>query len=163
MKKILPLVLALLSAQALALGSDRNEPLKITAQSLEADAVGQSAVYIGKVSAAQGTMRITGERLEIRETPQGYKEILVTGQNAAFQEQSGVKDGAAVYSHGAAQAISYSEKDALVTLEGRAKAWKTRGSAVSDSVSGAKILYDVRTGNARLAGGGSPGVIIIRR
>ena len=163
-KFLIPMVVAgLLAGRAFALPTDRHEPVVITSEKLEADNVRQSAVYTGDVKLTQGTLQMTGQRLHAQITPKGYKSFRITGKLASFHEVSAVTSGVATHSFGRAQSIVYDEKTETVTLSGDAATWKTRNGRTMNSVKGAKILYNVRTGNARLLGSGAGTSKIILR
>src|SRR5258706_15787759 len=66
-------------ASALACGvapaerADRNRPTLIEADKQAGDDLHQTAVYTGNVVLTRGTLRMTGDRLEAREDPEGYR------------------------------------------------------------------------------------------
>ena len=152
-----PVFLALLifSGGAFALSEDRNEAVEITSKTLEADNVRQIAIYTGGVVLTQGTLKMTGTRLTLQITPQGYKRLTLEGNPARFSEVSSVSKGVQTRSNGRAPTIVYDEKTGHVTLSPKATVWKSRSGKTLESVSGGKILYNMRSGNAVLQKSGS--------
>lgn len=93
MTRIAPLLTlalgALLSvAPALALESDANAPIEVEADRLDLDNVAGTAIYTGDVDIRQGSMRLTGDRVEIRRNPQGeLTRAIATGERAYIEQQ----------------------------------------------------------------------------
>ncbi|WP_445158030.1 lipopolysaccharide transport periplasmic protein LptA [Halomonas sp. E14] len=93
MMRIVPLLTLALSAlfsvaPALALESDASAPIEVEADRLDLDNVAGTAIYTGDVDIRQGSMRLTGDRVEIRRNAQGeLTRAIATGERAYIQQQ----------------------------------------------------------------------------
>lgn len=67
-KFLLAALTAALAAPVLALSTDRDQAIEVHADRFDGDEVKQTAVYTGNVIVDQGSMQITGARLEVRIT-----------------------------------------------------------------------------------------------
>ncbi|MFD1215342.1 MULTISPECIES: lipopolysaccharide transport periplasmic protein LptA [Microbulbifer] len=82
------LVSALLGNPALALPGDRQQPVKVSADKLEANRSQNLSVYIGNVVITQGSMQIRADRVEVHGNPEGeINKVIATGKPAHFQQQ----------------------------------------------------------------------------
>ena len=92
----LPLILslgaALGSAAAWALPSDRDQPIRIQADSAELDDKQGVAVYRGDVIITQGTLKITGDTVTITQTASGDIDVFTSVGNLAYYEQKPAVD-----------------------------------------------------------------------
>ncbi|KUJ83256.1 lipopolysaccharide transport periplasmic protein LptA [Microbulbifer flavimaris] len=78
----------LLSAQALALPEDRNQPIKVDADHFDGNRSKNLFVYSGNVQISQGTLQIRADRVEVHGTAQGeIQKVVATGKPAHFQQQ----------------------------------------------------------------------------
>ena len=88
MKKLLiAAIAASIASGAWALQSDREQQIEVHADQFNGDEVKQTAVYSGAVVVDQGSMRLTGDVLELRITPKGYRQATITGAPARFRQQ----------------------------------------------------------------------------
>ena len=83
-KFFLAALTAALAAPVFALSTDRDQAIEVHADRFDGDEVKQTAVYTGNVIVDQGSMQITGARLEVRITPKGYRQATVTESPRAF-------------------------------------------------------------------------------
>jgi lipopolysaccharide transport protein LptA len=104
-----------------AQGSDRDKPLHYEADAGECDDMKQVCTLVGNVILVKGTMRVTGERVQIRRDPAGYQYGTITvpaGQLATFrQRRDGSKPNVEEYIEGYAQRIEYDERADTVRLQ----------------------------------------------
>ena len=88
--KTFPLLLslssALFSAGAAALPTDREQPIRVQADSAELDDKQGVAVYRGGVVITQGTLKITGDTVTITQNAQGDIEIFTSVGKPAYYE-----------------------------------------------------------------------------
>ncbi|MFV8782270.1 lipopolysaccharide transport periplasmic protein LptA [Microbulbifer sp. SA54] len=78
----------LLSTQALALPNDREQPIKVSADKLEANRSKNITVYSGNVVISQGSLQIRANRVEVFGNAQGeIEKVVATGSPAHFQQQ----------------------------------------------------------------------------
>ena len=145
MKKftILALILTLASNFAYALSSDRNQPIRIQTDHFLGDEIKQTATYTGNVRVDQGTMRLTGKRLELVETAKGYHVGTLTGNLATFRQKRDPRiRGVEEWISGHAQKIVYEEQTGVITLTGDALVERSENGVIKDRAEGSKIIYD---------------------
>ena len=82
------LVGALLTANAQALPNDREQPVKVSADKLEANRSKNLSVYSGNVVISQGSLQIRADRVEVHGNTKGeINKVVATGTPAHFQQQ----------------------------------------------------------------------------
>jgi len=163
MKNSIALLAAALFSTALcAETADKNKPIQINADKLDADEVKQTAVYSGNVRVTQGTMQINGQRMELREDPDGYRIVIVTvpaGQLVTFRQRRDPKTpGVEEWIAGEGEKLVYDERADRVSLSTRAKLRRLENGEQRDETSGDTIVYDMRNARANVDGksGASP-------
>ena len=134
---------ALGMAVARAERADRNQPLTIEAdRSSTVDLARKVVVFNGNVVITQGTMRIEADRVEVSETPQGFRSATATGaagKPATFRQK---RDGVDETIEGRAERIDYDSAADTVRLSGNAMMRRLRGGTPADEVTGQLITYD---------------------
>lgn len=149
---------AALSLPAWALSTDRDQQIEVHADRFNGDEVQQTAVYAGNVVVDQGSMNITGQRLELSVTPKGYRRAVVTGSPARFKQQRDPKTkGIEEWMHAEANRITYDEENDTVTLEGAARVSRSENGVRKDQSSGERIVYNLRYARSSIEGGGTDG------
>jgi len=158
-----PAVAAVLAALALCAGpaaaerADRDKPTQIEGDKCVTEELKQVSVCTGNVVLTRGTLRIAGERMEVRESPEGYRQATVTaapGQLATFrQRQDPTRPGVEEYIEGAAERVEYDERSETVRLLQRALWKRLENDQPRDEVAGNLIIYDSRTSTYSVAGG----------
>src|SRR5512139_4094454 len=105
----LAIACATVAAPVHAERADRDKPLNYEADSGECDDLKQICVLVGDVVLVKGTMRATGERVQIRKDPEGYQYGVieaVPGKLSTFrQRRDGSKPGLEEYVEGYAERI----------------------------------------------------------
>ena len=151
---------ALLAAgltDAAAERADRDKPTQIEGDKCFADELKQISVCSGNVVLTRGTLRITGERMEVREDPEGYRHATVTaapGQLATFrQRQDATRPGVEEYVEGAAERVEYDERAETVKLIQRALWKRLENEQPRDEIAGNLITYDSRNSTYSVVGG----------
>lgn len=148
-------VLALLAAPALAEKADRDKPANLEADRVTIDDVKQLAIFEGNVVLTQGTLQIRGDRMEVHQDKDGFKQGTTWGKPASFRQK---REGSDEYIEGWAERIEYDGR--IETLQMFNRAQLKRGQ---DEVRGNYISYDARTeffqvtGGAKSAAPGSTG------
>jgi lipopolysaccharide export system protein LptA len=141
--------------------ADRDKPTQIEGDRCVTEELKQVSVCTGNVVLTRGTLRITGERMEVRETPEGYRNATVLaapGQLATFrQRQDATRPGVEEYIEGAAERVEYDERSETVRLIQRAQWKRLENEQLRDEVAGSLITYDSRTSTYSVAGGKDPG------
>lgn len=149
-------------AWALSLGAgaqqaDRDKPLHYEADTGECDDVKQVCTLVGNVILTKGTMRATGERVQIRKDPAGYQQGVITvpgGQLATFrQKRDGADPKIEEYIEGYAERIEYDERADQVRLSTRARVRLLENGAPRDELRGNLITYDQRNARYFVEGG----------
>lgn len=147
------LLLAL--APAHAEKADRAQPMNAEADALRYDDANRSSLFTGNVVITKGTIVIRGDRVEVRQDPQGNQFGVVTGapKAQAFFRQK--REGLDEHIEGVADRIDYDGKADSVKFEGRAVMRRYRGSALADETAGSVITYQNATDTFAVDGGGA--------
>ncbi len=149
-------LLAVLASTAFAETADKSKPIQVNADRLDADEVKQTAVYAGNVRVTQGTMTITGARLELKEDPDGYRTAIVTvpaGQLVTFRQRRDPKTpGIEEWIDGQGEKLVYDERADRVTLSTRAKLRRLENGEQRDETLGDVIVYDMRNSRSSVEG-----------
>lgn len=155
-------VVALLAAGvARAEQADREKPLNYEASSGECDDLQQVCVLVGDVVLVKGTIRATGDRVQIRKDPEGYQYgIIQAGANklATFrQRRDPTTPGVEEYIDATAERIEYDEKADTVKLITRARVRMLENDVQRDELRGDSITYDQRNSKYYVTGGKGSG------
>jgi lipopolysaccharide export system protein LptA len=143
---LLTLLLAcglLAAAPAWAERSDRNKPMVV-----EADLPGtvdlqrQVVVFNGNVVISQGTMVLRAERVEMRETADGYRVASATGAAGRPATWRQRRDGVDETMEGVADRIEFDGRADTLRLLGNGAVRRLRGGVVADEITGAAITWD---------------------
>lgn len=139
--RIFFIALACWNGKALALPSDKQQPIQVSANSAERDEKAGITTYTGNVEIKQGTLLIQADQVIIKtlisrkNSLEELKEIITTGQPSHFQQQikteGDLVDAAAVTIH-------YRVSDKTVDLIDSA-VLKQQGRVIT----GDKISYDI--------------------
>lgn len=111
--------LALASAPALALEGDAEAPIKVTADRLDLDDKAGTAVYTGNVEIRQGSMQLTGDRVEIQRNAEGELSRATANGERAYIEQQPSPDAPLVRGWG--RTVIYYVAERRVELVDRAE------------------------------------------
>ena len=121
---------------ALALQSDRSQPITIDADSAERDEQAGTTTYSGKVEMAQGSMRIQADKIIIYSTKDKVSKIVASGKPAKYEQKPNEKDGKVIAS---ANILEYRiDEESLRLIE------QASLNQEGTSLSGSSIEYDVR-------------------
>jgi lipopolysaccharide export system protein LptA len=172
-RRALPGALALaLTVPAWADKSDRSKPLTMESDKpCTVDLAKQISVCSGNVVIAQGTLQIRAERIELRETPDGYRSATAigsAGKPASYRQR---RDGTqSEQVEGLADRIEYDGKADAIRFVGNASVRRLRAGVVADEIQGSQIVWDntselfsVQGGNASAAGGGRVRAVLAPR
>ena len=139
--KTFPLLLslgaALGSASAWALPSDRDQPIRVQADSAELDDKQGVAVYRGGVVITQGTLKITGDTVTITQNADGEIEVFTSVGKPAYYEQKPSADKDIVKAYGLT--IQYYATNERIVLIDQAKVIQQ-----GNTFEGEKIVYDTQ-------------------
>ena len=131
---------------------DKNRPMNIEADALVHDDLKQVTVFSGHVVVTKGTIVLKGERIELREDPQGFQFGLITPEPGARAFYRQKREGLNEFMEGEAERIEYDGRLDRVTLSQRAVLRRYRGSALNDEMSGQVITYDHLSETFRIDG-----------
>lgn len=136
-----------LCSSALALDSDRQQPLELSADKAELDNAKGVSVYTGSVVLVQGTMTITGDKLTVYLNENNeLKKLIVIGQPATYQQ---IPEGQEKYVKANAPTMEYyANAPERVELLGGAKL-----SQGKNTFTGETITYLVQEDRANAVGG----------
>ena len=117
------------------------------------DGVNQRTELQGNVVISQGSLLVRAEKVDVRETRDGYYQAYASGatrQPVSFR-QARDTPGEAV--EGVADQLEYDTRTETVRFIGNATVRRTQGTVVGQEVTGAVIVYDSRTEVFTLEGG----------
>jgi lipopolysaccharide export system protein LptA len=108
------------------------------------DVANQRTEFLGDVVLSRGSLVLRAERIDLRETGDGYYQAHAngkTGQQVSFRQD---RDVAGEAIEGFADQLEYDTRSDSVRFIGNAVVRRTQGTAVADEVTGAVIVYDNR-------------------
>jgi lipopolysaccharide export system protein LptA len=131
----------LLVAPAIAVAekADRNKPAEIEANRMSADDARRLNVFEGEVVLVKGTIRLTADRLVVRQDAEGFQLASATGRPVRFRQRQDPKPGEkqGIWVEGEALRIELDERNQKIELYDNARV--NRGG---DEVAGNYILVD---------------------
>ncbi|HSW05298.1 lipopolysaccharide transport periplasmic protein LptA [Aquabacterium sp.] len=123
--------------------ADRSKPMSLESdQPCTVNLLKQTSSCSGNVVVAQGTLLIRAERVELRETPEGYKLASAVGTDAKPAQYRQKRDNIDEHVEGTAQRIDYDSRANTLRFEGRAIARRLRGTVAADEIRGQVITWD---------------------
>jgi lipopolysaccharide export system protein LptA len=144
----------LAAAPVLAERADRSKPMSIEADKPgSVDLQRQVVIFNGNVVITQGTMRLSAERVELRERPDGYREAKAIGsaeQPASFRQK---RDGVDEIVEGAAERIEFDARTDTLRFVGNAAVRRLRAGTVADEITGSLITWDNTNELFKVTGG----------
>lgn len=156
LKRLLPLLAVFAAFAAHAEKADRLKPMVFTSDKQGVvDAVNRRYELVGNVIITKGTLVLRAEKVDVRETRDGYNQAYAngaTGHPVSFRQGRDVP-GEAI--EGVADQLEYDTRTEIVRFIGNANVRRMQGASVADEVTGAVIVYDSRTEVFRLEGGNS--------
>lgn len=138
-------VLAVLAVPAAAEKADRDKPVNLEADRVTIDDAKQLAIFEGNVVLTQGTLQIRGDRMEVRQDKEGFKQGTTWGNPAAFRQK---REGFDEYIEGWAGRIEYDGRAEKLEMFARAQLRRAQ-----DEVRGDYISYDARSEFFQVTGG----------
>jgi lipopolysaccharide export system protein LptA len=119
-------------APAAAEKADREKEIQILADRLTADEAKREAVYDGSVVITQGTLRVTANRIVVREDAEGYKTFIATGTPVTFRQK---RDKVDEWVDGEAQRAEFDDRSDILKLFQAARLKTPQGELTGDYVS----------------------------
>ncbi|MDV3237735.1 MAG: lipopolysaccharide transport periplasmic protein LptA [Gammaproteobacteria bacterium] len=146
---IVPLLLTVLfPASAVALSSDRQQPMHIEADRADLDDQKGISVYRGNVVITQGTLRLTADELTVYTRDGEVTKAFSTGAPATYRQRPDGKDQDVE-----AQSLRmeyYAGEEKIILLQ------KAEVKQAGDTFRSDKIIYDIARDHVN-AGTGTPG------
>ncbi len=134
---VLALAALLVALPAHAEKADRDKPIFIESDNATSDDANKVSVFTGNAVLTQGTLVIKGDKLVMKEDPEGFQYGTAYGNPASFRQK---REGLDEYIEGYGLRIEYDGKADKVELFDKAR--MKRGQ---DDVRGDYISYDGKT------------------
>lgn len=143
----------LVSAAAYAEQADKDKPMNIEADSLRYDDTTQTSVFAGNVSITKGTIIMRGDKIEVRQDPQGnqFGQLVGTAKAPSFFRQK--REGVDEWVEGEGDRVDYDSKAQTVVFTGNATLRRYRGTQLNDESVGSQIVYNSLTEVFTVKGG----------
>lgn len=126
--------------------ADRLKKLVIAAnQGGTIDLVKQSTEFNGDVVLSKGTMLLRAEKVDVRETSDGYFQAYASGQTGKQVSFRQARDVPGEAIDGSADQVEYDTRADTVRFVGNAVVRRTQGTQVATEVTGAVIVFDNRS------------------
>ena len=156
MKFFLTVVLVL-AGPALAEKADRDKPTQVEANKMSADDARRLNIFEGEVVVTKGTIRLTAEKLIVRQDAEGFQLATATGKPAKFRQRQDAKPGEkeGIWVEGEALRIELDDKNQKIELFDKARV--NRGG---DEVAGDYIFVDQRADFYQVSSGKSGATLI---
>lgn len=123
--------------------ADRTKPLTMESdRPCTVDLVRQVSVCTGNVVIAQGTLVIRADRVELRETPEGYRTATAIGSAGKPAMYRQKRDGGDEQVEGSAERVEYDARADTLRFIGSAQVRRVRGTVPSEDIQGAVIVWD---------------------
>ena len=146
--RILVSVLALLSTlgsiAAQAERADREKEIVVGADHLTADDANRTSTFEGAVVVTQGTMRITANKVTVKEDADRHKYYVANGTPVTFRQK---RDNTDDWIEGFAERVEFDDKNDVLKLFNRARVKRN-----SDELGGDVITYDMKKELAEITG-----------
>lgn len=139
---------------AVAERADRSKQMAVEADKPGSfDLQRQVVVFNGNVVISQGTMVIRADRVEVKESPDGYRSAAAIGsaQRPASYRQK--RDAPNEWVEGTAERIDYDARTDTLRFTGNALVRRLRGAEAADEITGGAITWDNNAELFNVAGG----------
>ena len=141
-------IAALLAASPVfAEKADRNKPIHLEADRVTVDDLKQISTFTGNVILTQGSMVLRGDKMEVRQDKDGFRQGTVWGNLAYFRQK---REGYDELIEGWSERIEYDSRADKVQMFNRAML--KRGQ---DEARGNYISYDIATEFFQVTGSGT--------
>jgi lipopolysaccharide export system protein LptA len=137
-------VLALAAFPAAAEKADREKEIVVNANRLTADDAKKTSTFEGNVVVTQGTMRMTAERVTVREDAQRHKYYVANGNPVTFRQKL---DNSDEWVEGFAQRAEFDDRNDILRLYDNARVKRDQ-----NEITGNFISYDMRKELAEVTG-----------
>lgn len=128
------LLLMLAAPAALALSTDKDQPIEIEADSVDIDEGKGISVYLGNVEINQGSMRLLADKVTVYQQRRKPTRFVAEGNPVRFRQ---LPDDSKVYNKARALRAEYEVHSEVITLINEAKLIQGKDTFASD-----RIVYD---------------------
>ena len=128
------LLLTLCAPQAMALSTDKDQPIDIVADSVDIDEARGTSTYTGNVEINQGSIRLQADKVVVEHRPDQPRKVNATGAPAKFRQ---LPDNSKEYITGSAKQLQYRLDSEELLLNGDAQLNQGKDKFKSD-----RIVYD---------------------
>ncbi|MCK5716943.1 MAG: lipopolysaccharide transport periplasmic protein LptA [Thiomargarita sp.] len=141
--KLLLLSLLLLSSNIYALTTDREQPIRIEADSATLDNIKMRVVYQGNVIVSQGSIRLNANKVTLTYTAkQEISKVIAVGKPASFQQR--LDNGEDIKA--TAKKMEYNAPKNILLLQQNAELTKGKKGIITSSSKAPHIMYDTQRG-----------------
>lgn len=141
-----------LAGPTLALEKDREQPIQIRSDRMQAALDDNTTVLSGNVRIVQGSLVVQAQRADITQVQGEVSRALLTGNPATLRQK--VDGGGEMQAQ--AQTIDYKLSEETIELSGRAVLDRPQGKLMSE-----RVVYSVRSGRLIAGEGVSGGVELV--
>ena len=136
--------LAVLAGPARAEKADREKLIHVDADRVTADDANRNSVFEGNVVITQGTMRMTANKVTVKEDPERHKFYVAYGEPVTFRQK---RDNVDEYVEGYALRAEFDDLNDVVKLYEKA-----RVKSNANEITGNYIQYDMNKELAQVQG-----------
>ena len=136
--------LACAAQPARAERSDREKEIVVGADRLVADDARRTSTFDGNVVVTQGTMRMTAERVTVKEDAQRHKFYVASGSPVTFRQK---RDNSDEWVEGTARRAEFDDRNDVLRLYEDARVKSNQNEITGDFIS-----YDMRREVAEVSG-----------
>ena len=147
------LLAALGTGPVLAENADRDKPMNAEADALRYDDLKQTSVFTGNVVITKGSTIIRGERVDVKQDPEGYQQAIVVAAPGKLAYYRKKRDGLDEFIEGEGERIEYDSRQDVVKFMRNAVLRRYNGAVLSDETTGSQINYDNKTDVFTVDGG----------
>ncbi len=138
---------------ASAENADRDKPMNAEADALRYDDLKQTSVFTGNVVITKGSTIIRGERVDVKQDPEGYQQAVVVAAPGKLAYYRKKRDGLDEFIEGEAERIEYDSRPDVVKFIRNAVLRRYNGAVLADETTGSQINYDNKTDVFTVDGG----------
>jgi lipopolysaccharide export system protein LptA len=150
----LSLLVGLTALPAGAEKADRSKPMTLESDKpCTVNLQKKTSVCTGNVVVSQGTLLIRADKLELRESDDGYQMATATGTDGRAAHYRQKRDASDEYIEGQSRRIDYDSRVATVRFDGDATVRRLLAGITNDEIHGALIIWDSDTEVFNVQGG----------
>ena len=146
--RLAALFLLLIPVVAQGLSTDREQQIKIEADTATFNEKEGTSIYQGNVNLRQGTLKLQSQRMTVHLADDQIVEIILTGNPASYQQRPDNKE---VDVHAEAGEIRYNFIDERLTLHGDAHIWQPGAEEFHSE----RIVIDLKHNTVNAGGNGT--------